>query len=398
MRTNHSSNSRSGRKSSGSSGRRGRKGAGFPGTIKKQGAVLSGWPKKPGSGRQILRSILPYAIALILFFLLFSGVRKILRHARRDTTPPVITLTRVPDYFVTSEAEYKEEGFAARDDRDGDLTDKVERFTSGNVICYKVADKAGNVTIEYRPVPMREQSGAGSAAESGEGLTGSGLVYASSLKNIEPGYVPETKVIYLTFDDGPGEYTERLLEVLDHYKVRATFFVTGAFPYYADMLKKEYEAGHSIGVHSYSHDFEKIYSDDKAFWKDFEEMEKVIEEQTGHRTNLMRFAGGSSNTLSSSYTKGIMTLLTGEAEKKGYHYFDWNVSSGDGSNYTSGQEVINNIISQVQNNDHSIVLCHDTKDFTVNNIEYVIAWALENGYTFLPLDETSDTAHHAVLN
>lgn len=398
MRTKRSANSKSGRKTNGRSGRRKRAGSGLRGFNKKLSAALSGLRGHFGAGRESLRFILPFATAVILFILLFSGVRKVLRHAGKDTTPPVITLTRVPDYYVAEGQEYEEEGFSARDDRDGDLTGRVERFTSGNVICYKVADNAGNATIEYRTVPVRRESGARSGAESDDGLTGSGLQYVSGLKNKEPGYVPEKKVIYLTFDDGPGEHTERLLEILDHYKVRVTFFVTGAFPYYADLIKKEYEAGHSIGVHSYSHDFEKIYSDDKAFWKDFEEMEKVIEKQTGHRTNLMRFAGGSSNTLSASYTKGIMTLLTGEAEKKGYHYFDWNVSSGDGSSYISGQDVINNIISQVQNNDHSVVLCHDTKDATVNNIEYVIAWALENGYTFLPLNETSETAHHAVLN
>ena len=93
-----------------------------------------------------------------------------------------------------------------------------------------------------------------------------------------------------------------------------------------------------------------------------------------------------------------MTLLAEQAEKKGMHYFDWNVSSGDGAANPIGEEVVNNIITQVQNNDHSVVLCHDTKASTVNNIEYVIAWALENGYTFLPLDENSTTAHHAILN
>ena len=346
---------------------------------------------------RFLPVILAGIIAVFLLFLVISGIRAAVSRIIPDKTPPVIELTRKADYFVDSAEEYEEEGFTARDNRDGDLTDQVTVSVNENTICYRVSDRAGNIAQEYREIPLRET---GTGSGDGTGGTGGGQkgVYVSDLKNVEPASVPDTKVIYLTFDDGPGEYTEHLLDILDHYGVHVTFFVTGAFPYYEDMIKKEYEAGHSIGVHTFSHDFEKIYSSDKAFWDDIEKMEKIIEKQTGRRTSLMRFAGGSSNTMSADYTPGIMTLLTQQAEKKGMHYFDWNVSSGDGAANPIGEEVVNKIISQVQNNDYSVVLCHDTKESTVNNIEYVIAWALENGYTFLPLDETSTTAHHAILN
>lgn len=356
--------------------------------------------------RRVLRIAIPVILVLVVVFLIFTGIKAVVRLLKPDKTPPVIELTRNPDYFVPSAEEYQEEGYKAVDDRDGDLTDSVRRIPSGNVICYEVTDRAGNTTIEYREVPVGDGKAASNTQSSDTQSEGDdsgkaseeAVTYTTDRINIDPGYVPDEKVIYLTFDDGPGEYTERLLEILDRYNVHVTFFVTGGFPAYADMIGKEYEAGHSIGVHSYTHDFAQIYADKKAFWADIEKMEKVVEEQTGHRTNLMRFAGGSSNTLSAMYTQGIMKELTKEAEKKGYHYFDWNVSSGDGSNDCTGQEVINNIINNVPDNDYSVVLCHDTKEFTVNNIEYVIAWALENGYTFLPLNETSTTAHHAVQN
>lgn len=356
--------------------------------------------------RRVLRIVIPVILAFAVFFLIFTGIKAAVRLLKPDKTPPVIELTRNPDYFVSSAEEYQEEGYKAVDDRDGDLTDSVRRIPSGNVICYEVTDRAGNTAIEYREVPVGDGKAASNTQSSDAQSEGDdsgkaseeAVTYTTDRINIDPGYVPDEKVIYLTFDDGPGEYTERLLEILDRYNVHATFFVTGAFPAYADMIRKEYEAGHSVGVHTYTHDFAQIYADKKAFWADIEKIEKVVEEQTGHRTNLMRFAGGSSNTLSAMYTQGIMKELTKEAEKKGYHYFDWNVSSGDGSNDCTGQDVIENIINNVPDNDYSVVLCHDTKEFTVNNIEYVIAWALENGYTFLPLNETSTTAHHAVLN
>ena len=395
---------------SGSSGRTGRsagtgnadkKGNRTRATAKRGAGKGKGVPSHRRRFRRKLRRFLPVIlagiIAVFLLFLIISGVRAVVRRIIPDRTPPVIELTRKADYFVDSPEEYEEEGYTASDDRDGDLTDKVTVSVTENTICYRVSDRAGNIAQEYREIPLRE-TGTGSGDGTGETGGRQKGTYVSDLKNVEPASVPDTKVIYLTFDDGPGEYTEHLLDILDHYGVHVTFFVTGAFPYYEDMIKKEYEAGHSIGVHTFSHDFEKIYSSDKAFWDDIEKMEKIIEKQTGRRTSLMRFAGGSSNTMSADYTPGIMTLLTQQAEKKGMYYFDWNVSSGDGAANPIGEEVVNKIISQVQNNDYSVVLCHDTKESTVNNIEYVIAWALENGYTFLPLDETSTTAHHAILN
>ncbi len=339
-----------------------------------------------------MRIILPAIIAVVVLCAAFFGIKALVSRLIPDKTPPVIELTRKQNYYASSADKYEEEGFTATDNRDGDLTDSVSRSVDGDTVRYEVSDRAGNITVEYRDIPVRE-GGSESDSDDDEMVT-----YTTDRENIDPGYVPDEKVIYLTFDDGPSEYTEKLLQILDRYNVHATFFVTGAFPDYAYMIQKEYEKGHSIGVHTYSHDFSEIYSDTKAFWKDFEKMEDVIEQQTGHRTSLMRFAGGSSNTMSAQYSQGIMEELTKEAEKKGYHYFDWNVSSGDGGSDCTGQEVVNNVIRQVRENDQSVVLCHDTKEYTVNNIEYVIAWALENGYTFLPLNETSAEVHHGVMN
>ncbi|MBQ2016601.1 MAG: polysaccharide deacetylase family protein, partial [Clostridia bacterium] len=77
---------------------------------------------------------------------------------------------------------------------------------------------------------------------------------------VKDGVVGNGKAVYLTFDDGPGQYTGRLLGILDHHKVKATFFVTGFFKSYLDCLEREARAGHTIGVHTYTHDYGKIYT------------------------------------------------------------------------------------------------------------------------------------------
>ncbi len=354
--------------------------------------------KSRSSGRK-RRRLFPAAFALLLVLLALFVIVKIIpglirevgNTVIRDTVPPVIELTSDPDYIVYPGQEYEEEGYTATDDRDGDLTDKVSRTVEDGQICYRVTDQAGNSAVRYREIPYAEVSsnkleGSSSAKElakmresfprAGGGSSGSG------------------KTIYLTFDDGPGQYTERLLKTLERNNVHVTFFVTGAFPVYEDMIKKEYEAGHSIGIHTFSHDFDSIYKDADAFWKDIGKMQEVVVRQTGHPTNLMRFAGGSSNTVGVWQTPGIMELLVKQAPGKGFQYFDWNVSSGDGAAEGDSAMVISRITSQIQNYDQSVVLCHDTKEYTVNAMEYLIPWLLDNGYTISPLSFDSEPAHH----
>ena len=216
-----------------------------------------------------------------------------------------------------------------------------------------------------------------------------------------PGTIePEEKTIYLTFDDGPGPDTERLLGVLDKYDVKATFFVTASQPRYLPMIARAFEAGHKIGVHTYSHDYNRIYESEEAFFEDFLRMQDVILRQTGSYTDILRFPGGSSNTVS-SFSPGIMTRLTDEVRSLGYQYFDWNVLSGDAGETTHTSEVVQNVIEGIEGlpeGKAAVVLQHDSKRFSIDAVEKIIQWGLENGYTFRSLDRTSPPAHLAVVN
>ena len=212
-------------------------------------------------------------------------------------------------------------------------------------------------------------------------------------------YVPPKgeKVVYLTFDDGPGPYTAKLLDVLKKYNVKATFFVTCNRPKYRDMILRAYNEGHSIGLHSCSHEYYKVYADEAAFFIELQSISDIVRDITGVETKLVRFPGGSSNTVSKKYNKGIMTRLAKELGERGYVYFDWNVSSGDSGNTRNTNTVYNNVLKGLRGN-YSIVLQHDIHEFSVNAVEKIIADGLKYGFTFKALEMNSPTAHHKISN
>ena len=207
--------------------------------------------------------------------------------------------------------------------------------------------------------------------------------------------MPDGKVVYLTFDDGPSKYTSELLDVLAKYNVKATFFIVNIG--YTDLISRELNEGHSVGIHSATHQYSTIYASEEAYFADLQKVQDAIVALSGKETTLVRFPGGSSNTVS-RFNPGIMTRLTQALTDMGYQYFDWNVSSGDAGETTSTDQVFENVTSGMRSHNVSIVLQHDIKGFSVAAVERIIVWGLANGYTFLPLDATSPTAHHGVNN
>lgn len=195
------------------------------------------------------------------------------------------------------------------------------------------------------------------------------------------------KTIYLTFDDGPGPYTEKLLGYLKEYNVKATFFVTNQNSKYKYVLKKIVDDGHSIGVHSYTHQW-SIYKSQSNYLSDFNKMHKLILDETGVDTKIFRFPGGTSNTVSRKQCTGIMKQLSRLMLDKGYVYYDWNVDSGDTKGYNSSQ-IAQSTINQIKNKKNSIVLMHDIKKSTVEAIKTVIEYGLKNGYEFAPIDKST---------
>jgi len=210
------------------------------------------------------------------------------------------------------------------------------------------------------------------------------------------------KTVYLTFDDGPGKYTGQLLDILAEYGAKATFFTTSTYPDSQLLIRREAEEGHTVAVHSFSHKYSQIYASADAFWQDYGQQSEAIEFATGAKPRFLRFPGGSSNTVSANYCKGIMTELADEAGAAGLRYVDWNVYSGDAGETTDAdtiaQNVIDGILRNTKNDNPSVVLQHDTKNFSVQAVEKILQWGVENGYTFLPLTTESPVCHHQIAN
>ena len=254
------------------------------------------------------------------------------------------------------------------------------------VIGTRIAQEETAPPTQNSPVPMAEDFTTPENAED-ETEDGAGSERTTAAQ--------EQRVIYLTFDDGPGRYTERLLNILKSHNVKATFFVTGMHDY-ASLIAREYKEGHSVGLHTYSHRYSEIYASSEAFWRDYDKIQAIVVEQTGVETKLMRFPGGSSNTMSD--VDGIMTRLAREAGERGFTYFDWNVSSGDADNADTAAEVFEQCKSGVEECRTAVVLCHDVKEQTVNAMDDFIRWALDAGYVFKPLTKDSYAAHHKIFN
>jgi len=165
--------------------------------------------------------------------------------------------------------------------------------------------------------------------------------------------------VYLTFDDGPSIYTEEILDILDEYNVKATFFVVGKEESeYRSVYERIVNDGHSIGMHSYSHKYGEIYSSLDEFQVDLHKLQTFIYENTGVWTTLYRFPGGSSNTVSDV----DMAVLIDYLNKSGITYFDWNVSCGDADTGKSVDEIVTNVVNGVAKYSNSVVLMHDAQD------------------------------------
>ena len=301
----------------------------------------------------------------------------------RDKKAPEITLNGDAEMTVEAGSEFSDPGYTATDNCDGDITDsvkvsgdKVDKDKAGKyTVTYEVSDSSGNKATATRVVSVYDP--------------------AATADTVNPG----NKIIYLTFDDGPGKYTQGLLDVLDKYNVKATFFVTNTHPDYQNMIAEEAKRGHTVAIHSASHKYNQIYTSEQAFFDDLEQMNSIIKAQTGNDASIIRFPGGSSNTVSKDYCPGIMTQLVNDVTARGLLYCDWNVSSGDANpKPISTEQVVQNVISGVQSHNVSVVLQHDIKDFSVNAVEQIIQWGQANGYTFLPLTTSSPMSHHRVNN
>lgn len=315
-----------------------------------------------------------------------------------DDVPPTINLKGSSSTKVLLNKKYTEKGATAEDEKDGDLSDEIK--ISGKVntskvgtykIKYTVSDKTGNKAEKIRTVTVyKEQEKIKDKANKDDKKT---TTSTNKGKN--------TGIIYLTFDDGPSSsITPKILDILKKKNVKATFFILNYSSSLEYLVKREYNEGHSIGIHGYSHVYSEIYKSDEAFMNNITKLQKKIKKTTGYSPTIIRFPGGSSNTVSRHYSKGIMTRLTKKVVEEGFKYYDWNVSSEDAGGASTSSQVYNYVTKNLVKNRSNVVLMHDfsgnTK--TLNALSDIIDYGLENGYTFKAITSDTPMVRHGVNN
>lgn len=288
----------------------------------------------------------------------------------KDVTPPKIELVGSDVVTMCSNDAYKEPGYNVEDNCDGEVKGFVDGAVDNSVVgeyelSYNAVDKAGNKASVSRKVVVSEKD--------------------------KPG------VVYLTFDDGPNYgTTDVILDILKEEGVKATFFVTGFGP--DELIKREYDEGHTVALHTNVHDYAKVYASDEAYYNDLQAIHDRVLNITGVDSKLIRFPGGSSNTVSRRYSSGIMSRLVVGVQERGYKYFDWNVSSGDAGGTTDPNMVYANVVNGLRHDRVNNVLMHDVKTHTRDALRSIIRYCKENGYEIRSLGNCSTMVTQRVNN
>jgi peptidoglycan/xylan/chitin deacetylase (PgdA/CDA1 family) len=197
------------------------------------------------------------------------------------------------------------------------------------------------------------------------------------------------KVAFLTFDDGPSTTnTEKILDILNHYEVKATFFIMGKQLDKSDetrnLLKEIYDAGHAIGNHTYSHDYTYLYPNRSAnaqnIMSDIDKTQNIMKEILGQdfECKIVRFPGGHMSW------KNMASIDEAFAQRN-LNYVDWNALNGDAeSKKRNKDELVNRFKETFLNQDRAVVLMHDTygKESTVEALPSIIEILKEKGYEF----------------
>lgn len=205
----------------------------------------------------------------------------------------------------------------------------------------------------------------------------------------------EEKVAYLTFDDGPSELTEEVLAILKEEEVKATFFLIGhqITEDREELLRKMMEEGHLLGIHTYSHKSEEIYSSANAYVEDAKKTAERIYEVTGKNPNIYRFPWGSMNC----YVFGIYDDIIKKMSENGYEYYDWNVSAEDSVGTPSKSSILKNIKKDFGKYNQPVILMHDSSinEATVEALPEIIKMLKEEGYSFATVDQRYKPYHYS---
>ena len=262
------------------------------------------------------------------------------------------------------------------------------------IMCLFLLVKVHSLEKQIETITKVSDSGVVKAQEKEVKTTKAPKKASTAEPTIKPTDDTTTKKVYLTFDDGPGSQTGKILDILKKNHVKATFFVTGKED---ASSKKIYQRigkeGHTLAMHSYSHIQDVIYDSKEAFEKDLKQINRCLYEATGVHTKFYRFPGGSSTQNTSLSIQNFIDVL----KKNHYLYLDWNVISPDINNANATKEqVVTGVMQGVDAYDTAVVLMYDVADkpMTVKALPSIIKQIKAKNYELLPVDESMILIQH----
>ena len=262
------------------------------------------------------------------------------------------------------------------------------------IMCLFLLVKVHSLEKQIETITKVSDSGVVKAQEKEVKTTKAPKKASTAEPTIKPTDDTTTKKVYLTFDDGPGSQTGKILDILKKNHVKATFFVTGKEDASSKKIyQRIVKEGHTLAMHSYSHIQDVIYDSKEAFEKDLKQINRCLYEATGVHTKFYRFPGGSSTQNTSLPIQNFIDVL----KKNHYLYLDWNVISPDINNANATKEqVVTGVMQGDDAYDTAVVLMYDEADkpMTVKALPYIIKQIKAKNYELLPVDESMILIQH----
>ena len=262
------------------------------------------------------------------------------------------------------------------------------------IMCLFLLVKVHSLEKQIETIAKVSDSGVVKAQEKEVKTTKAPKKASTAEPTIKPTDDTTTKKVYLTFDDGPGSQTGKILDILKKNHVKATFFVTGKEDASSKKIyQRIVKEGHTLAMHSYSHIQDVIYDSKEAFEKDLKQINRCLYEATGVHTKFYRFPGGSSTQNTSLSIQNFIDVL----KKNHYLYLDWNVISPDINNANATKEqVVTGVMQGVDAYDTAVVLMYDVADkpMTVKALPSIIKQIKAKNYELLPVDESMILIQH----
>ena len=202
----------------------------------------------------------------------------------------------------------------------------------------------------------------------------------------------EEKVIYLTFDDGPSVMTDSVLDILKENHVKATFFLIGnQIKGQEAVVKRIYNEGHSIGLHTYTHTYKKIYPSRKGFINEMLKTQSEINSLTGIKPTIIRFPFGSRKHLTMSFLEQLHSY--------NFKVYDWNANMSDGIKARTPIDQLYREATKTTITEHPIILlmhCDYMHKNTCVALPKVIKFYKNNGYEFKIIDDGTPENYYPI--